>query len=379
MLYRVGIVVYNLYIHALAKVPGPKLYAVSNIPYAIGLIGGEWAFTLKDLHDKYGPVVRFAPNDVSFITANAWKEIYGHRKPGQPNFDKDKRLYRSGFTDAGSILVANDIDHSRMRRLLAHAFSEKALRGQEDIMKGYVDLLIKRMREHAGSPNPVVDLSKWYNFTTFDLIGDLAFGEPFGCLESGGYHPWVASIFGGFKLSAFNQARKRFPWLMPVTQYFLPHKLIKNQVDHFTLTFEKARKRAMSGFKEREDFMSYVLRHNDERGMTPDEIGENSNILIVAGSETTASLLSATSYYLLKYPQTFKKLTSEIRSAFEKEDEINLVTVNNLKYLLACLDEGLRMYPPAPSALGRNVPKGGHVIEGYWIPENVFSKPSVHF
>lgn len=137
------------------------------------------------------------------------------------------------------------------------------------------------------------------------------------------------------------------------------------------MSFQKAKNRAMGGFKERGDFMSFILRHNDERGMTPDELGENSNILIVAGSETTASLLSGTTYYLLRNPETYKKLVGEIRSAFDKESDINLITVSNLKYLLACLDEGLRLYPPVPSALGRNVAPGGRTIEGYYIPEQV--------
>ena len=284
---------------------------------------------------------------------------------------KDSRLYRGSLTDTKSILVASDADHSRMRRLLSHAFSEKALRGQEAIMQGYVDLLVNKLTEAATSSDPIVDMSMWYAFTTFDLIGDLAFGEPFGCLESGGYHPWVAMIFSGFKLSALNQARKRFPWLMPLTGYFLPQNLIQNQSKHFQLSFAKGRNRAMGGFKDRGDFMTYILRHNDERGMSPDELGENSNILIVAGSETTASLLSGTTYYLLRNPETYKKLVSEIRSTYETESDIKLSTVSNHKYLLACLDEGLRLYPPVPSALGRDVPTGGHEIEGYWIPEKV--------
>ena len=72
--YRLAIVIYNLFFHPLATVPGPRFYGASNVLYAWGLIAGNWTYTLKDLHDKYGPVVRFAPNYVSFITTGAWKE-----------------------------------------------------------------------------------------------------------------------------------------------------------------------------------------------------------------------------------------------------------------------------------------------------------------
>src|ERR1700761_1842879 len=95
LIYRTAILLYNLYFHPLSSVPGPRLFAISNLPYAVALCGGRWPYKLKELHDKYGPVVRFAPDDVSFISAAAWKEIYGFRRPGNPSFKKDWRLYRS--------------------------------------------------------------------------------------------------------------------------------------------------------------------------------------------------------------------------------------------------------------------------------------------
>jgi cytochrome P450 len=254
-LYAIVITIYNLFFHPLAKVPGPKLYAISSLPFINRLIRGQWPFILKNLHDKYGPVVRFTQNDVSFVSSSAWKDIYGHKKAGQLSFDKDKRLYRG----SPGILVSDDADHSRIRRLLAHAFSEKALRGQEDIMKHYIALLITKLKNEATEGN-TVDMVNWYNFTTFDLIGDLAFGESFGCLESGGYHPWVAMIFGGFRLANYNQALKRLPRLAPFVSWLIPQKLLRHQREHMTLSFEKAKKRAETGGPDRQDFMSYMVR-----------------------------------------------------------------------------------------------------------------------
>lgn len=65
------------------------------------------------------------------------------------------------------------------------------------------------------------------------------------------------------------------------------------------------------------------------------------------------------------------KLTAEIRGAFKSEDEIDFASVSTLPYLLACLDEALRMYPPVPTGLPRVVPTGGASIAGHYVPEKV--------
>lgn len=60
------------------------------------------------------------------------------------------------------------------RRNFSLSFGDKNLRAQEPIMKHYIDLLVQKLRQNSGIP---INMVKWYNFTTFDLIGDLVFGE----------------------------------------------------------------------------------------------------------------------------------------------------------------------------------------------------------
>lgn len=80
-------------------------------------------------------------------------------------------------------IAANDVDHTRQRRLLNHAFSEAALREQEPLMNKYFDLLIQKLYEKIDGPtNGKVNIMRWFNFITFDMIGDLCFGEDFGAL-----------------------------------------------------------------------------------------------------------------------------------------------------------------------------------------------------
>jgi cytochrome P450 len=83
-----------------------------------------------------------------------------------------------------NLTMADERDHARQRRALAHAFSQRALMEQEDILQGYVNKFILRLKELASTGTPA-NMVSWYNFCTFDIIGDLSFGEPFGCLEEG--------------------------------------------------------------------------------------------------------------------------------------------------------------------------------------------------
>ncbi|KAM0348463.1 hypothetical protein HYE67_000123 [Fusarium culmorum] len=375
VLFVTGRAIYYVFFHPLAKIPGPKLYAATQLPYLYHLTRGQWVYRLKELHEQYGPVVRYTYNDVSFITADAYKTIYGHKTGGAREFGKDFRLYRQG-RPAPNLIVTKHEDHKRQRKLLSHAFSHKALSEQNDLLMHYVNLFIEKLTQKAREGESV-DMVAWYNFATFDLIGHLAMGQPFGCLESGKYHPWVTRIFSSIKGISFSQAAIRLGlqnWIGLVT----PAHLKKATKEHFEFTEHVAGARLDAKDENSKDFMSYILRYNDERGMSRPEIIENSSLLIVAGSETTATLLSGVTYQLLTNPEAYKKLVTEIRSAFATEEDITATAVDQQTYLLAVLSEGLRMYPPVPGALGRLIPKGGDFVEGHWFPENtVVSVPQL--
>lgn len=129
--------------------------------------------------------MRIAPNELSFDDESAWKDIYGSR-PGHKNFHKDPIHVGSiaAVKGVSTITMANDIDHARQRRALSHAFSTKALLEQENIVMNYINAFSDNMRRFASSGG-VVNVADWFAYTTFDVIGDMALGEPFGCMESG--------------------------------------------------------------------------------------------------------------------------------------------------------------------------------------------------
>lgn len=110
--------------------------------------------------------------------------------------------------------------------------------------------------------------------------------------------------------------------------------------------------------------------------MTREEIISNSGVLLVAGSETTATLLSGATYHLLSNTVVLKKLQAEIREAFHSEDEITPLSLRSpgkLPYMEAVLTESLRMYPPIPASLPRMTGSMGDVIDGHFVPGNVIA------
>jgi cytochrome P450 len=141
--------------------------------------------------------------------------------------------------------MAGDDEHARQRRALSHAFSQKALLEQESIIRGYVDLFIERLKPYAASGEKV-DMCNWYNWTTFDIIGDMAFGEPFGCLRDGKEHTWVGLITETIKAGAFEQSTRRIFTTGSIWQkackILIPQHLKEKRFLHLKLSMEKVQK-----------------------------------------------------------------------------------------------------------------------------------------
>ncbi|KAF7888170.1 uncharacterized protein EAF02_002711 [Botrytis sinoallii] len=363
---------YNITFHPLAKIPGPKLRGAFYFPTYWEIWTGDGVANVKKLHDLYGNTVRISPATVSFNNPEAWQEIYGQRHGKKP-IPKDKEIYFSGNDGAADIISSNDVDHARIRRALSHAFSEASLREQEPLMNVYFDLLIQKLYEQIDSPsNGKVNIVRFFNFTTFDLIGDLCFAESFNALRTQEYNSWIANIFKGLKFARLFRVMRAYPLVgMPILAMLaLFPALQKARQRHIQYTQDKTARR-LDTVTDRRDFMSYILRHNDEKGMTRAEIMKTTGTLIIAGSETTATLLSGAIFHLLKNPSCMASLVQEIRSSFEESADMTFVKLANLRYLNVCLQEAFRIYPPVPGVLPRRTQPGGVVINGHFIPEDV--------
>jgi cytochrome P450 len=146
-----------------------------------------------------------------------------------------------------------------MRKLMTHAFSETSLREQEPLIHSYCDFLIKRLHDQIDGPKKVevVDIVSWLNFTTFDIIGDLTFGEPFHGLEKGQYHFWIATIFQNLRMIPIMRTVRAYPPLGSILYSLvrLFPSVLKAKADHAAFCQDKLMRR-LERKTDRRDFMT---------------------------------------------------------------------------------------------------------------------------
>ncbi|KAI1391262.1 cytochrome P450 [Hypoxylon trugodes] len=369
--YYLCLFAYNIYFHPLSKYPGPRIASATSWWLALPYVRGGLHKYLLKLHEQYGPVVRTSPNELSFINPAQWKEIYGHKPPGHLEFSKDEK-YHSGIKGGPLILNADRHYHQYIRKLLIHGFSEKALREQEPVMQRYISVLFQKLQEISRNGTAPIDILSWYDFMTFDLVGFLTFGESFDCLTNSRLHKWIEVFFSFAKLLAFSQAIARLPFLVqtPLKLWAIPTSVKSDISTLQQLNTEKIKHR-LEHESDVPDFMDKLIEAYKAGKMSFQQLTGNASTLISAGSETTATLLSGLTYLLLKNPRVLQILTNEVRGAFSHPDEITIARVNKCRYLLACIEEALRIYPPSPQPHHRIIPPGGAMVNGEYLPEGV--------
>ena len=214
--------------------------------------------------------------------------------------------------------------------------------------------------------NKGMDVAAWGNYLAFDVISHLSFGNSFNTLEDSRNRIQIQLTYMRLKLLVYTSVTWRFPPLDKLLELCVPKSTVEAQEAQKDFMLRVVDQR-MAQETTTPDFLYYMLRHNDEKGMTQREIYNNASALSGAGSESVGSWISGSLYLLLCHPNVYHRACSEIRGAFPASEDINLESILGLPYLQAVLDESLRVYPTALAGQQRVVhPEGDH-ISGHWI------------
>ncbi|KAK2666648.1 Cytochrome P450, E-class, group I [Fusarium oxysporum f. sp. vasinfectum] len=367
--------IYRLFLHPLARYPGPRLAACSQLWFIEAWTGGRYPFVMKQVHDKYGDVVRIAPNELSFRTPTAYRTIYDRPPKKEHQFLKSEILYDARLSTARpNIVFARDPhDHQLQRKPLSRAFSNKSLRETQRVIEHYTELFVTQLVNKGGPESKGIDVSVVYNWLTFDIIGHLTFGESFNCVAQWRPSNWVSLILNFVELLRFGTVMNRLSVPTSALALCMPETFKKSLTYHDQVTDKKI-DQLIQASKVHHDNRQQSLQQNNFFARTIRDcdldrihLREQAKVMMLAGSETTATFLAGVTYLLLKYPETLKKLKSEVRSAFSSTQDITKESTCKLPYLHGVIEEGLRLFPPAPFGLPRVCPPGA-VIDGYSIP-----------
>ncbi|EKM51943.1 uncharacterized protein PHACADRAFT_102576 [Phanerochaete carnosa HHB-10118-sp] len=392
--------------------PGPLLAKFSGFWLASKAYKGTTTSAVYALHQKYeGPFVRISPKYVSIADPEALQAIYGHTS-GTLKTD----FYDAFVTFRRNIFTSRSrLEHSRKRKYTSHAMSMKGITEFEPNVREYQHMLLKQLDTlcAVGAQGidgvlgscpwttrdgwVLFDCMPWLNFDTFDVIGDLAFGKPFGMLEAGKDAALVPvseeqamKSFGRqdtdlkwATIPAIKLLNETVPWTfflgcLPPQARFLMSKLPSFNAGTSRKLFVKLAvatvSKRLASEATRRDFLSHLVaaRNDEGKPLSAQELTAEALNLIVGGSDTTSSSIGVVIYHVARNRDVQERLQKELddvlgvpNSTFSTDEVVApFELVKNLTYLQDVINEGLRLHSTVGVGLPREVPEGGMTVAG---------------
>ncbi|TEA12475.1 Benzoate 4-monooxygenase [Colletotrichum sidae] len=358
---------------------------------------GDRYSTVDDIHKELGPVVRIQPNHVSVADDEAIQTIYGH----------GNGFLKSNFYDAfvsiqrGLFNTRDRHEHSRKRKLVSHTFSAKSITQFEPYVHGNLELFVKRwdalIQKSPAGQGATIDCLKWFNYLAFDIIGDLAFGAPFGMLETGAdiaevrespnsppiYAPAIEILNRRGEVSA---TLGIYPELKPWAKY-IPDPFFSQGLEAVQNLAGMAIARVKARLDnppdiDRLDLLARLMEGRDDKGepLGREELTAEALTQLIAGSDTTSNSSCALLYHAARTPGVLERLQEELDAAVPEGCNVpTFDMVRDLPYLANVINEALRFHSTSGIGLPREIPADspGVTIKGHYFPPGtVLSVPS---
>ena len=229
-----------------------------------------------------------------------------------------------------------------------------ALRSYDNRLLKYAGQLEALLRKRLSQPVNIAALIEWYSF---DVMGDLGFGKSFGGLTSEREHWAIQCLKDSNKIVGLVA---HTPWLFHLlTKLPASWSPMERLMQYSDQAVEERRLKPPA----EDDVMSHLLEGHP---FFPDPVEDklllagDSRLLIIAGSDTTATTLTFLMYHMAINPLLGKKLCEELAAhEIYDSDSISVNNVRDLPYLNALIRETLRLHPPVPSVLVRDTPPEG--------------------
>ncbi|KAL2843326.1 cytochrome P450 [Aspergillus pseudoustus] len=385
----------------LSDIPAPGLAAFTNFWLLLQTRKGHRFLVVDEAHKKHGKLVRIAPRQVSIADDAAIQAVYGH----------GNGFLKADFYDAfvsirrGLFNTRDRAEHSRKRKTVSHTFSMKSIGQFEQYIHGNIEKLVKQLNRIAdlqGNPKSgyaTVDALNWFNFVAFDIIGDLAFGAPFGMLDKGqdiaemrkspnDPPKYVQAVEVLNRRGEVSATLGCYPALKPFAGY-LPDRFFRDGLEAvenlagiaIARVNERLRPEVMAN-NTRVDLLARLMEGKDENGnkLGRAELTAEALTQLIAGSDTTSNTSCAILYWALRTPGVIAKLHKVLDEAIPKDIDVPTHSmVKEIPYLQWVIWETMRIHSTSAMGLPREIPEGNAPVEicGHmFYPGDVLSVPS---
>ncbi|KAF3038407.1 hypothetical protein E8E11_005959 [Didymella keratinophila] len=361
-----SIAIYRLFFHRCRNFPGPLPAKITRF-YAAYLSAKNIQYykELAKAHEKYGDFVRTGPREISVLRKSAVPLIYG------PNSEMRKSTW---YGQTGNDLKKTSIhmtrdheSHKQRRRAWDRGFSMKALATYEPRIKAKADAFMRQLRQ---SSEPF-DASAWSMFYSFDVMGEVGLGKDFNNLTSGQEHPAIKGVHDHMTMLGILST---VPWLLNVLSSIPGVAAGYSSFFHFCSSEIQAKNKTWDNEKYPQDIISWLLKAVKDKDVSaspsPEALEDDTRVVIIAGSETTATTLAGALYYLAKCPEKQKKLQRLLDQTIESNNAWAYEKVKSVTYIDDWISETLRLRPALLTGGPRETPSKGTQIDEVFIPGN---------
>jgi len=379
----------------LSHFDGPWLAKLSYVWLLRRVTDNKLHISFPELHKKYGrhhlgctkyggngtdippgSVVRIGPNDL--ITNNA--DLVRRMSSARGSYLRSS-WYSTQEVDTRVHSVISDINtksHDRFKSYMALGYSGKDVPSLEDDIDKVIETFMRVIkRDHLSTEEgtKIVDFARLCTFFTIDSISKLGFGEAMGYLEHNddryGYIEAVQNALPIISVVSVLPLATSILSIPFIKNAFAPTRKDATGIGRLLTLADRTAETALAADPDsRHDMVASWLRHGyprDARRLSADIV-----LQLVAGGDSTATVIKTTTLYVATNPRVLLKLRRELDSAYA-EGRISSPVVTNkeslqLPYLQAVVKEGLRIFVPGHGLLIKQVPPGGDTIDGKWVP-----------
>ncbi|CEI60118.1 hypothetical protein FVEN_g8093 [Fusarium venenatum] len=368
----------------LTRVPGPPLAKWTKLWRLYDVYQGQSHHTSIRLHEKYGPLVRVAPNIVSVGDPQAIKTIYGLTGAfPKTAFYPIQSISWQKKPQMNLFSTRDPVYHRDQKKKVAGAFSLTNLLESEAAIDSCTELFMSQLDQWAADGKPI-DLGMWLQYYAFDVVGEVNFAQKLGFLATGGDVDGMIKTIEGIiaYASICGQVPEMHTLLLgnPLFPYLIPSMETWNAVLTFTLKAINSRTPMKRDGELQlsdvggKDLLSRwaAVKNKDPLKMTTRDAIVHLSANVFAGSDTTAIALRAVIYFLIKNPEEMAKVIGEIDAADKDGKLSDLIsykeTTSHLTYTKSAIKEAMRLHPSIGLMMERHVPPQGVEICGHFFP-----------